>query len=54
MNKATRANKHNDRGRLVRYLGRDETRVITEATDGAMRRYRGILFEVKGSGVVVF
>lgn len=35
--KATRLNKHNDRGRLVRYLGRDsETRVITEATDGAI------------------
>lgn len=42
MHKTQRANKHNGRGSLVRYLGRDSaTRIITEATDGTIIRCRG-------------
>lgn len=42
MNKATRAGKQNDRGRIVRYLARySDTRIITKTTDGTVKRYRG-------------
>lgn len=45
MHKTLRENKHNDRGKLVRYLGREsDTRVITETTDGTIGRYRGTDF----------
>lgn len=42
INKLVRANKQNEFVRIVRYLGRDnETRIITETTDGTIRRCRG-------------
>lgn len=42
MAKTHREAKHNDMGKLVRYLGREsDTKVILETTDGSIERRRG-------------